>query len=114
MNQPTYKELLAQSEKLLAQALEAKAIESRDAIETCKALIAEFDLSPFDLGFVKTQVAQAKKPKKADATFGAKQPRSAHPPKYVDPATGNTWSGRGHQPSWIVGNRDDYLIRKAA
>ena len=25
------------------------------------------------------------------------------PPKYRDPATGNTWSGRGLQPNWLKG-----------
>lgn len=110
MNKPTYKELLAQSEKLLAQAMEAKEIEAHAAIETCTALIAEFELTPFELGFVKTQLVPSKKPKKADATFSVKKPKTAIPPKYADPATGKTWSGRGHQPRWIVGNRDDYLV----
>lgn len=31
--------------------------------------------------------------------------------KYRDPATGNTWSGRGKPPLWIKGkNKDDFLI----
>jgi DNA-binding protein H-NS len=111
MTRPTYKELLAESEKLLAQAMDAKKIESRAAVETCKALITEFDLTPFDLGFVKTQVVAPVKVKKGDATFAVKKPKMTHPPKYVDPASGKTWSGRGHQPAWIVGNRDDYLIK---
>lgn len=111
MTKPTYKELLAQSKKLLEQAMEAKAIESRGAIETCMALIAEFELTPFDLGFVKTQVVPPTKPKKSEATFAVKKPKTVTPPKYADPETGKTWSGRGHQPGWMVGNRDDYLIK---
>jgi DNA-binding protein H-NS len=111
VNKPSYKELLAQSEALLAQAMEAKAIEARAAIETCTALIAEFELTPFDLGFVKTQIVPAAKAKKDDKTFAVKKPKRAYPPKYVNPATGATWSGMGHTPKWIVGNRDDYLIK---
>lgn len=33
------------------------------------------------------------------------------PPKYRDPKTGATWSGRGKPPNWIVGkNRDRFLM----
>ncbi|MFP3741092.1 H-NS family nucleoid-associated regulatory protein, partial [Burkholderia sp. SIMBA_019] len=33
------------------------------------------------------------------------------PAKYQDPKTGNTWSGRGKPPKWIVGkNRERFLI----
>lgn len=33
-------------------------------------------------------------------------------PKYRDPKTGATWSGRGKAPTWIASaaNRDQYLI----
>jgi DNA-binding protein H-NS len=32
-------------------------------------------------------------------------------PKYRDPVSGKTWSGRGHAPAWIVGkDRDAFLI----
>lgn len=32
-------------------------------------------------------------------------------PKYKNPETGDTWTGRGRSPSWLVGkNKDDYKI----
>ncbi|WP_322027684.1 H-NS histone family protein [Burkholderia sp. BCC1977] len=32
-------------------------------------------------------------------------------PKYLDPASGRTWCGRGRTPKWLVGkNLDDYLL----
>lgn len=40
------------------------------------------------------------------------------PPRYRDPATGATWSGRGRPPRWIVAaeaegkSRDEFLIEK--
>lgn len=38
-----------------------------------------------------------------------------HPPKYRDPVSGNTWSGKGKIPQWINGkNRDDFLIPPGA
>ncbi|CAB3810549.1 DNA-binding protein Bv3F [Paraburkholderia ultramafica] len=34
-------------------------------------------------------------------------------PKYRDPRTGKTWSGRGRLPRWIEGeNRTPFLINK--
>ncbi|WP_414693527.1 H-NS family nucleoid-associated regulatory protein [Paraburkholderia madseniana] len=36
-------------------------------------------------------------------------------PKYQDPKTGKTWSGRGLTPDWIKGkNRDRLLIKGRA
>ena len=41
---------------------------------------------------------------------GAKAGQSVAP-KYKDPATGQTWSGRGREPAWIKGkDRDKYQI----
>lgn len=35
------------------------------------------------------------------------------PPKYRDPETGATWSGRGKEPAWIKGqDRDKFLIQE--
>lgn len=35
------------------------------------------------------------------------------PPKYRDPDTGKTWSGRGRTPKFLEGkNLDDYLIKE--
>ncbi|CAG9235861.1 Histone family protein nucleoid-structuring protein H-NS [Burkholderia gladioli] len=37
-----------------------------------------------------------------------------HSPKYMDPETGSTWSGRGRPPAWIAKseNWDRFLIEK--
>lgn len=41
-------------------------------------------------------------------------PPLSHPPKYCDPVSGATWSGRGRAPGWIAGkDRDDFLIQKS-
>ncbi|WP_277182765.1 H-NS family nucleoid-associated regulatory protein [Caballeronia sp. BR00000012568055] len=50
-----------------------------------------------------------KKPAKA-----GNYPRGPQAPKYRDPASGATWSGRGPAPAWLAAakNRDDYLIEK--
>jgi DNA-binding protein H-NS len=110
-SQALYKELLAKRVKLDKEIEAARVTAARHAIETCKQLIEEFALTTVDLGFVKAQHVPAAKVKNSDKTFAAKKPKSVKPPKYVDPKSGKTWSGYGHAPSWIVGNRDDYLIR---
>ena len=41
--------------------------------------------------------------------------RGPQPPKYRDPKTGATWSGRGTAPAWLAGAKDrsKFLIEKA-
>lgn len=106
-----YKSLREQLAKLTAEVEAARIEEKAEAINTCMELIADFELSAHDLGLVKTQALPPVKVKKSDTTFAVKMPKKVHPPKYVDPASGKTWSGLGHTPQWIVGNRDDYLIK---
>lgn len=50
-------------------------------------------------------------------TKGSKgQPKGAQPPKYLNPKTGATWSGRGPAPAWLatVKDRTRFLIDSAA
>jgi DNA-binding protein H-NS len=44
------------------------------------------------------------------------QPKGAQPPKYLNPKTGATWSGRGPAPAWLatVRDRSKFLIDGAA
>ena len=45
--------------------------------------------------------------------FGKVRARAGVAPKYRDPNSGSTWSGRGKPPKWIAGqNRDQFLIQK--
>nr|WKF62143.1 DNA-binding protein Bv3F [Paraburkholderia busanensis] len=47
---------------------------------------------------------------------GKGQPKGAQPPKYLNPKTGATWSGRGPAPAWLasVKDRSKFLIEGAA
>lgn len=81
----TYKDLLAQREALESQIKEARAKEIGEAIAKIRSLIADFGLT-------------------ADDIFITSKPKSVRPavnPKYRDPATGQTWTGRGKPPVWI-------------
>jgi DNA-binding protein H-NS len=50
------------------------------------------------------------------AKGGKGQPKGAQPPKYLDPKSGATWSGRGPAPAWLasVKDRTRFLIDGAA
>ncbi|RQM53618.1 H-NS histone family protein [Burkholderia vietnamiensis] len=56
----------------------------------------EFDLSVLDL-----QERVQKRNSKRMSTV----------PKYRDPATGKTWSGRGRQPAWLGNDPAAFLIQ---
>ena len=83
----SYKELLKQRENLEQQINEARRQELSGAISQARTLVTEFGLTVQDV-------------------FPAGRARSASSgtkvaPKYRDPATGSTWTGRGKAPKWI-------------
>ena len=91
-----YKELLARKAELDAQIAQAHAEHKAEGIAAARALIQEHSLTAAD-------VFPAAKPK---GSVGA--------PKYRDPATGATWTGRGKPPNWINGkDRAPFLISAA-
>jgi DNA-binding protein H-NS len=95
----TYKDLRVQIEKLEAEADAARQREVADVIAEIRRKIAEYRLGAQDLGF-------------APRRRGARVAKTPLPPKYQNPRTGQTWSGRGKPPKWIAGkNRDRFLIQ---
>ncbi|KIP17323.1 H-NS histone family protein [Burkholderia sp. MSHR3999] len=91
---PTYEELLRQRDALDAQIATVKFQARAGVIEEIKRLVAEFDIASREI-------------------FGTtrSQPRVKPPTKYRNPATGETWSGRGREPAWIAGReRTAFLI----
>ncbi|KGR95397.1 MULTISPECIES: H-NS histone family protein [Burkholderia] len=96
-SKPTgYLALIAQREALDAQINAAREAEREVAIGQIKALMKEFDLSVLDL--------QEKVHKRNSMRMSAV-------PKYRDPATGKTWSGRGRQPAWLGNDPAVFLIQ---
>lgn len=85
-------ELIKQRDALEAQIAAARQAEISDAVAKVKALVAEHGLTAQDI------FGGAKRGPKAGS--GA---RGSVAPKYRDPATGTTWSGRGKAPKWIEG-----------
>lgn len=90
----TFQELLAQRAALEAEIEAAKAEERLIALEEVKRLVDEFAFSTREV-------------------FGTSAVRKRQPvqPRYRDPATGATWSGRGRSPAWIDGkDRSQFQI----
>ncbi|NMM87314.1 histone [Rhodococcus sp. SRB_17] len=83
----SYKELLKQREALEKQINEARHQELAGALTQVRALVEEFGLTAQDV----FPAARAR-----SSTSGSKVA-----PKYRDPATGQTWTGRGKAPKWI-------------
>lgn len=83
-----YQQLKAQIAKLEAEAAAARKVEAAEAVATIKALMGEFDLTAEDLGF--------------KAGLKAAKAKVAGTPKYRDPQTGKTWTGRGKPPAWMA------------
>lgn len=94
---PSYKDLLQQRQALDQQITQARKQEMSGAIAQVRALITEFDLTAQDV-------------------FPSGRGRSASSgtkvaPKYRNPATGQTWTGRGKAPLWIANeDREKFLI----
>lgn len=87
MSTLSYKDLLAQREALEQQIAAARKTEVADAVQKIKGLIEAFGLTQDDVF-----PAAKQKPKREAGSVA---------PKYRDPTTGQTWSGRGKPPNWI-------------
>ena len=86
MSTKTYKELLAEQKRLDEEIAKAKSIERDGAIGTIREMMALYEIDAKEL----------------TARRGARVGVTARP-KYRDPESGATWSGRGKAPRWIAG-----------
>ncbi|WP_100378457.1 H-NS family nucleoid-associated regulatory protein [Polynucleobacter brandtiae] len=92
----SYQDLLAQREQLDKQIKEAIAHEKADGIAKAKLIIDQYKLTASDLFSRKS---------------GSRDPGGKVAPKYRNPNTGDTWTGRGKAPKWIEGrDRSSFLI----
>jgi DNA-binding protein H-NS len=96
----SYKELIQQREALELQIAQVRAQEISQAITQVRSLIADF-------GLTQDEIFPSGK-----TTRVAKNPSGKVAPKYLDPVSGSTWTGRGKPPTWIrdEANRDAFLI----
>ncbi|CAM2198051.1 DNA-binding protein Bv3F [Paraburkholderia kururiensis] len=95
----TYLELKAQADSLLRQAEEARRAEIKVVIEGIRASVAEYGLTPEDVFGSKRAIRRTNTAQTSPSV-----------PKYRNPITGATWSGRGRQPEWIKGKRRERFL----
>jgi len=93
----TYKQLTDQLAKIQVQVATAREKEVAATIAWIKEKIMEYEITAEELGFSSRKRGSAKH-------------KAAPPPKYRNPKTGQTWSGRGRAPIWIGKNRARFLI----
>ena len=99
----SYKELLQQRAELDKQIENARKEALSSAIAQVRALVAEYGLTEADIFSTKKTPRSASNGERTVA------------PKYRDPATGATWTGRGKPPLWIAGkDRLNFLIEQPA
>jgi DNA-binding protein H-NS len=94
------KELLQQREALEKAIAEARKNEIASAVAQVRGLVAQYGLTVQDVF-----------PGRGGKASAEKSGSSKVAAKYRDPATGQTWTGRGKAPKWIDGkDRGQFLI----
>ncbi|KWD84097.1 H-NS histone [Burkholderia ubonensis] len=93
----TLAKLKAQHAELQQQIEATRLAELQTVIEQVRTTVQDYGLTAEDI--FGRQTASRSRTRKA-----------APPPKYRDPKTGATWSGRGREPSWIKGKRHERFL----
>jgi DNA-binding protein H-NS len=109
MAKNTLTDLLAQRAALDKQIAEMQRDQRAGVIAEVQGLMAQYGLSLADVQLASPAAGPTKrakadrtgKPAKAPRTSPAGAPARKVAPKYRDPATGDTWSGRGLKPRWL-------------
>ena len=98
-------DLLAQKAALEKQIADFQKEKRGDAIAKVKAMMAEYGLTAADIAGAKVAAKAPAPAAAAPAAAAAKKSKAAGKKvaaKYRNPATGDTWSGRGLKPKWLV------------
>lgn len=78
----------------------------------------EYEITPEEIATAFNKAQTRKAGRKAASPSAGSPVKRTVPPKYRNPETGDTWTGRGKAPRWITAaeaegkNRDDFLIKK--
>lgn len=95
----TFLELKTQLQTLSREAEEARKRELGTALTMVREVVRTYDLSPEQINPTWKRARNADKRKGPIA------------PKYRNPETGETWSGRGRTPKWMAGRSPaEFLI----
>jgi DNA-binding protein H-NS len=93
----SYKDLQSQIEKLQKQAEQARDKEVASVVAQIRGMMTDYGIQASDLGLT----ARRKRKSGTPAV-----------PKFQNPQTGETWTGRGRAPKWIDGkDRTKFAIK---
>lgn len=107
----TYQNLLSQKASLDRKIATARKREVASVVKQINALIEQYQLQPSELTFAAKGASAGRAAAKPKAKPGRKAKTTGPAPaKYRNPQTGDTWSGRGRSPKWVVGEKSQYLI----
>ncbi len=117
----TYAEITREIERLQQEAERVRSTEIGAAIEMIRSTMDQLGLTLADLGFSAAELAEAagmgrRRRGRRDAGDARSDQRAIVEPKYRDPASGSTWSGRGRMPRWLSAavesgrSKDEFLI----
>ena len=113
---PTLEVIQEKLKKLQAQADVLVAKKAQSALEQIRRLMLEHELTTDDI----EEKAKARREAKRDSGLGIANKRKVSSalgtkvaPKFQDPKSGATWTGRGSAPAWIAKakNRSRFLIQ---
>jgi DNA-binding protein H-NS len=102
-----FEALLQQADELIKRAHEIREKEKPEAITRIKAEISKYELTAEDLGLSASSGSKREKAGTSGKTYTANTGK----PKYRNPETGQTWSGRGQPPGWIKDAPDREIYR---
>lgn len=101
----TYMELLAQKGALEERLAVMRQNEVAEVVARIQQLMSDYGITVDDI------VGKRRRGRPpASAASPVASTKAALPPKYQDPKTGATWSGRGRAPAWLGKNRNKFLI----
>ncbi len=92
MEKNTYAKLVKQLAELDSEIERVRRVERRGVIEEIRSQMREYGITPSEL-------------------VGRKRGRPPAPTRYLNPETGQTWTGRGPRPQWLKGkNSKKFLV----
>lgn len=100
----TLQQLVAQREALDTEIARLRQAHHEEGIARIKALMLEYGLTIADFGNpYRMQLVQSTPTRSRAPVAGRRStpPAKKEKAKYRDPATGDTWSGRGLMPRWL-------------
>jgi DNA-binding protein H-NS len=89
MAEGNFQEIMQEIARLQVVAADLRKQEIADAVKQVQDLIAKYELTEMDV-FGRVRSA------------GGTRTKAVVAPKYRDPNTGATWTGRGRKPTWVV------------